>query len=243
MFLDPVAEVGDLGVDTRVVWTGTAEAPGHDTSETTLDGQWTTGVTLASVLASDSVESSADLSTGNASGILLVGLVAHLDVDYGHGHGLEDGRGTVLGVTPSGDDGVVTGEGLLSDLEQGHGLLGGVELDGFGQTDQGYVVYRDTVAVGVVLVVTDDVLDLVDLSALVPPGGSGTDGVVVVAAADAVSGGQNVVLGYDRAAADVTTTVLDRDLVRVFFDGGVLAAVYSTTAHVDVIFLEGYGVR
>ena len=108
MFIDPLTVSGDLGVSTRVVSLGAAIAPGHDTSQTSIDSQRTARVTLASVLATDTIVSSADLSLRYTT-VPLVNIVAQILGDDRYSYGLQlDGRSSA-GVAPASDDGLDSG--------------------------------------------------------------------------------------------------------------------------------------
>ena len=85
--LYPVPVVGDLGVHTGIIGLSAALSPGHDTSEASINGHGTAGVTLAGILATLIQIASADLAAGKA-GLLVVAIdfATEIGAHQGHGH-------------------------------------------------------------------------------------------------------------------------------------------------------------
>jgi len=103
--LDPLMEVGNIGVDTRVPYITAAVAPGDDTHETISGHQWATGVTLAGVLV---------WGVGADHGVLNLPAVAKLaratarhidDLQVDGQQMVGNGGAAGLGGAPSGNDG------------------------------------------------------------------------------------------------------------------------------------------
>ena len=117
--LDPVPEVGHIGVHTRKSCLCAAPSPGHDTSEASADGHGATGVTTAGILATHAEIASTDLTGGKDGCIVVaVGFEAEIGAHQRHGHAPKL-LWIVLdaGVTPAGDDSPGAGVGLVSGLE------------------------------------------------------------------------------------------------------------------------------
>ena len=118
MALDPVPVVGDLGVHTGIIGISAALSPRHDTSEASIDGHGTAGVTLAGIPATLPQIASADLAAGKASlPVVTVGFATEIGAHQGHGHAPELVRIVIdAGVSPAGDDRPGAGVGLISPL-------------------------------------------------------------------------------------------------------------------------------
>lgn len=105
---DPFTVVGDLGVDSRIVWISAPVTPGHNTSQLAVDSHGATRVTLAGVPTALAVIRSADLALEDTvlSFLHFVRCHAGLLVDDGNRDTLELAFvGFLVSLAPAGDDG------------------------------------------------------------------------------------------------------------------------------------------
>lgn len=141
MLLDPVPGETYPRIDTRIIRLGTAVTPTDHTHQLAgLADHWTSGITLAGILASLQ-EPSTDHTLGDAA-ILLVLLTAQILIDQRHFHlpqpfpGLQE----VLGIAPTTDKAGLPVHELHLGFRQLYGLLGLIKLNGMGQLEQREIV-------------------------------------------------------------------------------------------------------
>lgn len=156
MLPDPVPVVGDLGVHTRIQRLGAPVSPGHNPSQPSTDGQRASRVSLAAVLAPDSIVRSADRSSRQFAVLILVSFVAQAlryNWDLDCLERLSQAPAALMDASPAGDHGLGTRTSLLAFLEHRDGLRALVYFKGLGHLDQAEVEgHAGVVAVSVVLV-------------------------------------------------------------------------------------------
>lgn len=133
--LDVVSKSSNVRVDTGVSLNSASVSPGYNTNLLAVDGDGTTRVTLAGVLAGFT---SADHAGGH---IAIIGFVAGGTVDDGYIDSLEVGgkAATTRGEgSPSGNLSGLASGGFSS--AEGNGGLRGGESEGSGELEHGHVV-------------------------------------------------------------------------------------------------------
>ena len=215
--VDPVGELGNFGVDTGVVGTGTSVTPGDNTDKGVANSKRATRVSLARVPTTGG-ETGAEHGVQNVGGS--VGLTADGVSDDGNGD-LSEGSGdgaTFGGGAPAGDNGV-TG----SDVAGGWNVDGpnvGVQGKSAGQAHDGNIVGE---GVGIVAGVDGNLsnaLGLFRTLVAVQVVLTGNNGEGAGGSNNGTMGSSDDVVGIeDRSPTDVAARVAKTQLVGEFMGG------------------------
>lgn len=177
MLVDPFAIVGNFSVHSRILGPTTARyKPRRNSSEASVNRQWSTLVALTDILATHVQQPSANLTFGQIVEIITVSLVAALLTDDGHGDGLQLLGPAVASVAPAADDNRDSRLGNFFCLEQVDGLVRGIEYECFLHANDSDVVDQYVLFVLVEFLVTNEAGHSVDGAILPDEGGTGTDG-------------------------------------------------------------------